>query len=74
MKKLLFLGPSFDYRKGGAEYQYKILEQYLNHKYEIFYLFRHPTFLQEKNISIIIIDLGRTIIRTFTPTFLLYTG
>ena len=48
MKKLLFLGPAFDYNKGGAEYQYKIMEQYLNGKYEIFYLFRHPTLLHEK--------------------------
>ena len=48
MKKLLFLGPPFDYYKGGAEYQYKILEQYLNEKYEIYYLFRHPTLLHEK--------------------------
>ena len=48
MKKILFLGPAFDYNKGGAEYQYKILEQYLNEKYDIFYLFKHPTLLHEK--------------------------
>jgi glycosyltransferase involved in cell wall biosynthesis len=48
MKKLLFLGPAFDYYKGGAEYQYKILEQHLQERYKIFYLFRHPTLLQER--------------------------
>ena len=48
MKKLLFLGSPFDYNKGGAEYQYKILEQFLKGKYEIYYLFRHPTSLHEK--------------------------
>ena len=39
MKKLLFLGAPFDYYKGGAEYQYMILEQYLNEKYEIYHFF-----------------------------------
>lgn len=48
MKKLLFLGAPFDYYKGGAEYQYKILEQYLKEKYAIYYLFRHPTTLHER--------------------------
>ena len=41
MKKLLFLGPPFDLYKGGAEYQYKLLENEFKNKYEIFYLFRH---------------------------------
>lgn len=48
MKKCLFLGPPFEYWKGGAEYQYMILEKYLNKKYDIYYLFRHPTPLYEK--------------------------
>ena len=48
MKKLLFLGAPFEYYKGGAEYQYKIMEPYLNKKYSIYYLFRHPTPLHEK--------------------------
>ena len=49
MKKLLFLGPPFDYYKGGAEYQYKVLELNLEEKYAIYYLFRHPTSLPEEN-------------------------
>lgn len=48
MKKLLFLGPPFDYRKGGAEYQYRILEECLKEKYAIYYLFRHPISLHEE--------------------------
>ena len=48
MKKLLFLGSPFEYNKGGAEYQYKILEDYLKESYDIFYLFRYPTPLHEK--------------------------
>jgi len=42
MKRMLILGAPFDFQKGGAEYQYKILEEYLKGKYEIYYLFRHP--------------------------------
>ena len=41
-KKLLVLAAPFDYYQGGSEYQYKILEQYLKERYEVFYLFRHP--------------------------------
>ncbi|MCK4824806.1 glycosyltransferase family 4 protein [bacterium] len=52
MKKLLFLSPAFDYNKGGAEYQCKILEQHLNEKYEIYYLFRHPKSLYERKYII----------------------
>ena len=48
MKKWLFLGSPFEYNKGGAEYQYKILEQHLNKQYEIYYLFRHPVPLIER--------------------------
>jgi glycosyltransferase involved in cell wall biosynthesis len=48
MKKILFLGPPFEYLKGGAEYQYKILEQHLSSKYEIYYIFRHSNSLREK--------------------------
>ncbi len=49
MKKLLILGAHFDYQKGGAEYQYKILEDYLKDKYATYYLFRHPEPLNRKN-------------------------
>ena len=49
MKKLLILGAHFDYQKGGAEYQYKILEDYLKEKYAIYYLFRHPEPLNREN-------------------------
>lgn len=48
-KKLLFLGAPFDYYKGGAEYQYKVLEKHLKKIYDIFYLFRHPTNLNNSN-------------------------
>jgi glycosyltransferase involved in cell wall biosynthesis len=40
-KKILILGPPFDYYKGGAEYQYKLIEEYLCKTYKIYYLFRH---------------------------------
>ena len=49
MKKLLILGPHFDYQKGGSEYQYKILETYLKEKYAIYYLFRYPISIKNKN-------------------------
>jgi glycosyltransferase involved in cell wall biosynthesis len=48
MKKLLILGIPFDYQKGGAEYQYKILEKHLKEKFEIYYLFRYPKSLNKK--------------------------
>ena len=48
MKKLLFLAAPFDYYKGGSEYQYKVLEHNLKERYEIYYLFRHPTSLSDK--------------------------
>jgi glycosyltransferase involved in cell wall biosynthesis len=48
MKKFLILGIPFDLRKGGAEYQYKILEEYLTEKFEVYYLFRYATPLNTK--------------------------
>ncbi len=48
MKKFLILGTPFEYQKGGAEYQYTILEKCLKDKYEIYYLFRYPRFLDKK--------------------------
>ena len=49
VKKLLFLGNPFKYLKGGAEYQYSILEHHLKEKFAIYYLFRYPTMATEKN-------------------------
>lgn len=49
-KTLLFLGAPFEYYKGGAEYQYHILEDHLKRKYDIYYLFSHPESLLEKEI------------------------
>jgi glycosyltransferase involved in cell wall biosynthesis len=48
MKKLLFLSAPFEYYKGGSEYQYKVLEHNFKERYEIYYLFRHPTSLSDK--------------------------
>lgn len=42
MEKILILGAPFHYQKGGSEYQYKILENYLKRQFSIFYLFRYP--------------------------------
>jgi len=42
-KKFLILAAPFDYYQGGSEYQYKILERHLRQRYEVCYLFRHPT-------------------------------
>ena len=42
-KKLLILAAPFDYYQGGSEYQYKILERHLKERYQVSYLFRHPT-------------------------------
>jgi glycosyltransferase involved in cell wall biosynthesis len=48
MKKLLILGIPFNYQQGGAEYQYKILEEYFKEKFDVYYLFRHPKPLSGK--------------------------
>lgn len=49
MKKLLILGAPFECCQGGAEYQYKILEQHLDGIYSINYLFRYPSRVYQRN-------------------------
>ncbi len=49
MKIILFLGAPFEHYQGGTEYQYKVLEDVLSKKYQIFYLFRNPTRLEDNN-------------------------
>lgn len=49
MKKLLILGAPFECCQGGAEYQYKVLEQHLSGTYYINYLFRYPIRICQPN-------------------------
>jgi len=52
MRKILFLAAPFELYKGGAEYQYKILEKYLPAYYKVYYLFRHTSKIEnEKYIT-----------------------